>query len=434
MNPDHSNLNPYPAIQNLHPRRKTLYSPKKRCRLRSPVCFTKKEYIAEVFAEVDGTERTEANRTGDINIVRLSYNDNEDVDDKFDNEDRDDQFDIVRMSYMDDDDEDVNDIDMNGDKDGDLVDDEDDKDDDDIGTFDFNDEDGFEGVSALDEKHSLCTKKDISNKLAEMGLLKYLIELQGSKQQAAMAVITNLANYLMWQRVQSADPWIQDDLNSQVETMLFNLVKGGYNNLQDYVHYLSSIRFLKPTSIMASLNHIKAACQWFVLFRKSNFHLESSDINALTIVVKAINRGQHKQVSNSSAISWKLNHVVVLFQKRRDNSDRSMEQLVHNRHLPEGNLACQLKFLQDTVHRLLPWARQFNSASTVDGITYKKFLGLLGSSLYMFSPQGRVQGIEDVRVSQLTQLLDEGFAQTSKFKTSEKWGYQPVTTSWVRRR
>lgn len=120
------------------------------------------------------------------------------------------------------------------------------------------------------------------------------------------------------------------------------------------------------------------------------------------------------------------------FQRRRDNSDRSMEKLVQNRHLPEGNLHRQLKTLQDTVHRLLPWARQFCSASVVDGITYKKFLGLLGASFYMFSPQGRVQGIEDVRMSQLTQLLHEGFAQTSKFKTSAKWGYQPVTTSLVR--
>jgi hypothetical protein len=109
-----------------------------------------------------------------------------------------------------------------------------------------------------------------------------------------------------------------------------------------------------------------------------------------------------------------------------------MEQLVQNRHLPEGNLQQQLKSLQNIVHRLLPWARQFCSGSIVDGITYKKFLGLLGSSFYMFSPQGRVQGIEDVKMSQLSQLLNEGFAQTSKFKTSAKWGYQPVTTSLVR--
>jgi hypothetical protein len=109
-----------------------------------------------------------------------------------------------------------------------------------------------------------------------------------------------------------------------------------------------------------------------------------------------------------------------------------MQKLVHLRRLPEGNLLAQLKFLQDKVVETLPWARTFfHGKSGVERSEYKRFMGLLASSFYLFSPQGRVQGIGDLRISQLDELLLDGFAQTTMFKTQSKWGYQPVTIDTV---
>jgi hypothetical protein len=300
-NPDQKNLNLQPVQQANsnpvlvhHSRKIRLYPQKKRFRLRSPVCYRNDVVdVDESYFEVEKSDRNDEGscieESSSVDSKDLGHHDN-----------------VFGFEFGD-----VEELCVEVDSRDGYQDKVDDKDEDYVYTFDFDDDEedkyGIEAesesaVAVTNSSFYRCTKKDISTTLSEMGLMNHLIVLQGSKQQAAMAVITNLANYLMWQRIQSADHWIQDDLKSQVENMLFNLVKDGYNNLPDYVHYLSSVRFLKPTSIMASLNHIKAACQWFVLFRKSNFHLDSSDINALTIVVQSINRGQHKQVSTKNEI------------------------------------------------------------------------------------------------------------------------------------
>jgi hypothetical protein len=54
-------------------------------------------------------------------------------------------------------------------------------------------------------------------------------------------------------------------------------------------------------------------------------------------------------------------------------------------------------------------------------------MNLLSASIYCFSCQGRVGGIEDLKFYQGKELLEEGVVLTSKFKTNAKFGYQPVT-------
>ena len=54
-------------------------------------------------------------------------------------------------------------------------------------------------------------------------------------------------------------------------------------------------------------------------------------------------------------------------------------------------------------------------------------MNLLSASIYCFSCQGRIGAIEDLKFFQGAELLTEGVVLTSKFKTSAKFGYQPVT-------
>jgi hypothetical protein len=58
---------------------------------------------------------------------------------------------------------------------------------------------------------------------------------------------------------------------------------------------------------------------------------------------------------------------------------------------------------------------------------YNRFMNLLSASIYCFSCQGRIGAIEDLKFFQGAELLTEGVVLTSKFKTSAKFGYQPVT-------
>ena len=107
-----------------------------------------------------------------------------------------------------------------------------------------------------------------------------------------------------------------------------------------------------------------------------------------------------------------------------------MESLVARRCLPEGDVATQLKTLQGIVTKKLDWARKCTSVD-VDRAIYLSFIGLLGASLYTFSPQGRTSGIEDMKMSQVPALIQDGFAQSSVFKTNAKYGYQPVSLSLI---
>lgn len=105
-----------------------------------------------------------------------------------------------------------------------------------------------------------------------------------------------------------------------------------------------------------------------------------------------------------------------------------MSSLVEHRLLPEGDPRTQLQTLQREVHNQFNWIRKHETKKLgVDKETYKRFMGIFLASLYVFSPQGRCQGIEDLKFGQVEALLNEGYINTTKFKTQAKWGYQPVT-------
>jgi hypothetical protein len=107
-----------------------------------------------------------------------------------------------------------------------------------------------------------------------------------------------------------------------------------------------------------------------------------------------------------------------------------MSSLVELRLLPEGEPRTQLRTLQQQVLNEFMWIRQHDAKHLpVDKDSYKRFMGVFLASLYVFSPQGRTQGLDDLKFGQAQDLLSTGFVQTTKFKTQAKWGFQPVTLS-----
>ncbi len=109
-----------------------------------------------------------------------------------------------------------------------------------------------------------------------------------------------------------------------------------------------------------------------------------------------------------------------------------MQNLVERRCLPEGNTETQMRALQAIVLERMPWARLCDEGSCViDKRIYLGFVGLLAASMYTFSPQGRPSGIVDMKLGQASILLQDGFAQSTVFKTQSMYGYQPVTISTV---
>ncbi len=58
---------------------------------------------------------------------------------------------------------------------------------------------------------------------------------------------------------------------------------------------------------------------------------------------------------------------------------------------------------------------------------YDKFISMLGSSVYSFCANGRVQAVNDLRVNQEPELGTRGFVYSTVFKTNSKYGEQPVS-------
>jgi hypothetical protein len=76
-------------------------------------------------------------------------------------------------------------------------------------------------------------------------------------------------------------------------------------------------------------------------------------------------------------------------------SRRTLQSEVELRHLPEGTTVVeQMGKLQQPVEERMEWARRFGCFHPphITKEVYEEFMRLMYSSLYVFSPQGRVSG------------------------------------------
>jgi hypothetical protein len=105
-----------------------------------------------------------------------------------------------------------------------------------------------------------------------------------------------------------------------------------------------------------------------------------------------------------------------------------LESRILNRTMPAGGL----DELRDAVLVEYDWARGVR-AGCIDDTAYHRYLQVLFAALYLFSPNGRKSGVEDIKYGQAKELLEKGFATSTKFKTNKKYGYQPVTVGPVSR-
>lgn len=106
-------------------------------------------------------------------------------------------------------------------------------------------------------------------------------------------------------------------------------------------------------------------------------------------------------------------------------SENSIEALIERKEWPKGGLL----ELQNAIRYEMDWVYNMaraNSLPTNKSI-YNRYMNLLSASIYCFSCQGRIGAIEDLKLHQGKELLKDGVVLTSKFKTSSKFGYQPVT-------
>jgi hypothetical protein len=181
------------------------------------------------------------------------------------------------------------------------------------------------------------------------------------------------------------------------------VITSRYSLLGNFAEFLEFSLSRKASTIQSYLSDLSLAAKW--LAHHSGIFSEHIDVTAFLEVLSMLRRNANKK-------------------KRKEGGDNTLEAAVASGQIPSGGL----RDLQDMVESEFPWAR--STANTyINKDAYSRFMELLFSCLYVFSVQGRVSGIADIKYGQRHDLLNANFGVTEKFKTNSKYGYQAIVTS-----
>jgi hypothetical protein len=179
-----------------------------------------------------------------------------------------------------------------------------------------------------------------------------------------------------------------------------------------FYRYLLKIKLLQPATICHYNLDISALLNWFVVFRHDRnaiFTLQYTDLYAV-----------NKVTAGAGKLYNKLKKRV---QAKRPSC---IEDLVAAGRWPAGGM----KDLYDAVLSQLEWLRNVVDGGTV--ITkdiYNLFTQLLSASMYVGCVQGRIGAIQDMLLQEVKKLFTEEYVLSKDFKTSDRFGLQPVTVS-----
>lgn len=242
--------------------------------------------------------------------------------------------------------------------------------------------------------------------LCDMGLYDHFKIFLNRNGEDSNRMVTRSAQFIVW----SYNKYNNTHIHATRETVrdwFHKLMQEEYTLLLDYSVYLVDHRQLQPSTVATYASDLDKFFAWGTLFAPSFMRLAKGDNEGIRAVVDQIRVNQTQCV-------------------RRARSHRTLADHIQQRRLPAGGLAT----LQAAVLKEIPWARAVRR-SAIDDTAYRRFLQLTISAIYVFSANGRQSGVADVRMGQVQDLLTNGYATTTKFKTNKKYGYQPITLSEV---
>jgi hypothetical protein len=190
--------------------------------------------------------------------------------------------------------------------------------------------------------------------------------------------------------------------------------------LSQYAIYLENVMELRSSTINNYLFDIVAAAKWFAYLKA----IRDEDGNAIEInlrpfeyVLKLVSK-QHRK------------------QRKREMNQNDLAELVACRRLPENGIQPLIEcVLDDCLLNHEMFSNKFRDVTPfVNKDFYEKYISLMYASLYVFSAQGRVGGIQSLKYEQADDLLHNGFVMSKNFKSKSSWMYQPVTISPLSKR
>ena len=197
--------------------------------------------------------------------------------------------------------------------------------------------------------------------------------------------------------------------NLNVVNLITNFLREDIGKYNEYLLQLKELQQLSPYTIRNYSKDLIKFLEWFVVIRKktkSTKQVRGRHWELFLRMVKQIMKSVRKEI-------------------RIQQSGNSIEALIERNEWPAGGLI----ELQNAIRNDMDWVHNMARCNAIptNKNVYNRYMNLLSASIYCFSCQGRVGGIEDLKFFQGKELLEEGVVLTSKFKTNAKFGYQPVT-------
>jgi hypothetical protein len=246
---------------------------------------------------------------------------------------------------------------------------------------------------------------DIAAALHEAGYYDYLCARHNahSGKDNADRIVKAVAKFIDWSHRNIKDKSFYN--TQRILPWLKTLIKTHYTAISAYCTYLADDEHhAKPATVKQRVQQIHGLFLWYAVYCAK---LPLSSLEGVKAVAGDVRRAASRKMRALKAAD-------------------TLKKRIEDRRLPPNGLADLLR----AVYSLVPWARSLQGQG-VDKDTYDAFMQLLYAAMYVSSPQGRQSGLMDLKYEQHKALLDKGFANTTRFKTQDKYIYQPVTLSAV---
>jgi hypothetical protein len=260
-------------------------------------------------------------------------------------------------------------------------------------------------------KSSGGVEEDVIQRLKSMGFYAHLRSWQGSSlsPEDAQTATGRVAKWLIWTHQKVATGSTSPLLGMFCERFA-QTIKKDYKTLGDYALYLEQTKRYQASTINNHLYDITRAVMWFTTGDQNEGILTPADLLGFDFVVKNLHKKYYKATN-------------------RQRVGNTMATEVYLRHQPAGGLKEMQAAFVPELEKLKEFLKQEPLVITREDFLW--FTGMLYTSFYIFSVQGRISGLESLTVDQYDDFEDEGHAATTNFKTVVKYRFQLVSIGSV---
>jgi hypothetical protein len=233
--------------------------------------------------------------------------------------------------------------------------------------------------------------QNVSLYLQNLGLKTFLINHSSKSNSEAGTFVNRIATMLLWTYQFKYEKSLEQDNTIK----WFKLIIAKHHHIiKEYLLTIHSVNDYAAATILNHIDCMNHAAKWIVLYHNDDKNVLLSFEEEFEL----INANQHIVASKNAqllAFQETLRHERKRFRKlmqleravKRDE-DYQLNRYPNSEHM--GDSLEQLKYLRTLVMNKLKWAKSIKLSIDIDKKSYYNFLGLLFSSFYLFSAQGRI--------------------------------------------